>query len=94
MKRKKVTVYLDLSTHRWLAAYAKANSGDHRLGYGPARRVTARKLLTHAAFCVADFAGRKPGSWQALGALHIMMPAGYQERIAADVLAKLERRES
>ena len=79
MPRKTVTVNLDESTHRWLTELAKANSGTE-LNPG---QVSAAKLIAQAAFCMADYAGRRPGSWEADVARSLLFASGYQSPIGA-----------
>jgi hypothetical protein len=90
-KRKPtIVVKLDLSTWRWLNALANANSftefHDHE--------VTAAELLTQAAFCMADFAGRRIGSWEAEAGRNLLIASGYQGKIDPSKADKLHQVES
>lgn len=81
MKPKTVTikVELDASTHRWLNELAATNSHTE-LNAGT---VTAGQLLQQAAFCMADHAGRRHGSWEADVARQLLFASGYQQAIGA-----------
>lgn len=57
---KKISVTVDDSTYRWLLELANANGVN--IGEIEA---TPAGLLAQAAFCFADYAGRRPGSWEA-----------------------------
>ena|SRR5258706_389946 len=61
----RLTVDIDPSTFRWLTALAKANE------------VTPGTLLAQAAFCMADYAGRRPGSWEAGQAGEMLVASGW-----------------
>lgn len=87
MKTKTVTVKLDPSTHRWLNALAKANSHTE-LNAGT---VTPEKLLAQAAFCIADYAGRRDGSWEADVARSLLLASGYQQLMSAAQQQRLSR---
>ncbi len=76
-KSKKIIVEVDASTWRWLRAFARANSNtDIHPG-----KVTEADILAQAAFCVADHAGRRNGSWEASVAQSMMDASGYQESV-------------
>jgi hypothetical protein len=78
---KRITVKVTDSTFRWLTALAKANS-ENAAGIEP----TASALLSQAAFCFADYAGRRPGSWEADVGGSLLRSSGIHNEI--------ERRES
>jgi hypothetical protein len=71
---KKFPVFIQASgsTHRWLHALAKAN------------KTTIDDLLTQAAFCFADHAGRREGSWEADVAGSMLRSSGFQLGIPDD----------
>jgi hypothetical protein len=89
VKLKTVTVYLDSSTHRWLTALAKANS---KTDLNPGK-VNAAQLLAQAAFCFADHAGRRHGSWEAEAGRAMLFASGYQQPIGALKQTKMAERE-
>jgi len=51
--------------------------------------VSAAELLRNAAFCFADYAGRRDGSWEADAGRNLLMSAGYQEMIKWDKRERL-----
>ncbi len=87
MRSKKITVKVDESTYRWLTALAKANN-PNELYPEP---VDAGKLLTQAAFCMADYAGRREGSWEADVARQLLIASGYQKQVSYQVQGQLLR---
>lgn len=87
MKVKPVTVRLDESTHRWLSELAKANSNTE-LNPG---KINMAQLLAKAAFCFADHAGRREGSWEADVGRNLLLAAGYQQRPPALRRSQLAR---
>ncbi len=68
MRKKTLTVQVDPSTLRWLIALARAN------------KVEPATLLAQAAFCMADYAGRRVGSWEASQAGEMLVASGWQEQ--------------
>ncbi len=83
-KNKTVTVKVDESTFRWLNELAKAQRN---------REVTAAEFLAQAAFCMADYAGRREGSWEAdLG--RNLLKASYQADIPLRVRFRLSKWEA
>lgn len=87
MSTKKITVKVDESTFRWLKAFAKAQSGST---LNP-EKVTAGDLLGSAAFCIADHAGRRTGSWEAEVGRQMMVSSGYQNSIEGPALSDLHQ---
>ncbi|HVV01766.1 MAG TPA: hypothetical protein VHH88_10425 [Verrucomicrobiae bacterium] len=75
--KKAITVKVDESTYRWLKALANANSNSQLNQH----KVTPAELLAQAAFCFADYAGRREGSWEAEVGRNLLMASGYQESI-------------
>ena len=88
-KPKKINVQLDASTWRWLSALAKANSNTQLNQH----KVTPQELLAQAAFCFADYAGRRDGSWEAHAGAQLLTPSGYQEKINRVLVERLQKRE-
>lgn len=86
MKVKSVKVKLDASTWRWLRAYAKANSNTQLNNH----KVTPEDLLEQAAFCFGDAAGRRDGSWEADVGGNMLIASGFQAKIAADKIQRLQ----
>lgn len=84
MKVKEVKVKLDASTWRWLRAYAKANSHMQLTPH----KVRPEELLKHAAFCLADAAGRHHGSRGDVGQ-NLLLCCGFQEQIPAETIKRL-----
>ena len=83
MKRNKDTrtikVTMDASTWRWLRALARA----HEKSDLPLAPATPAGLLAQAAFCFADAAGRRPGSWEADVGRSMLISSGFQEDLRA-----------
>lgn len=79
MKKRKLTVELDVSTWRWLRALARANSNSKPFNEG--HTVTAEEMLAQAAFCFADAAGRRTGSWEASVGQSMLDSSGYQASV-------------
>jgi hypothetical protein len=84
---KKITVRLDLSTWRWLQALARANKSAEIL-MSPS---TPAGLLEQAAFCFADAAGRRTGSWEADVGRSMLVSSGFQEELSAADHARCAR---
>lgn len=72
-KNKKITVTVDASTWRWLGALARANQKADML-LAPSTR---EGILAQAAFCFADAAGRRTGSWEASVGQSLLDSSGY-----------------
>lgn len=89
MKTKIVTVEVDESTYRWLELFAKANCNTlvHEREIGPS------DLLKQAAFCFADSAGRRDGSWEAGVGRTLLQASGFQGQINWRDAEKLRERE-
>lgn len=85
MKTKTVTVKVDESTHRWLEAFAEANCNTELTP----RQIDASDLLAQAAFCIADYAGRRVGSWEADAGRQLMISSGFHETIGFDQAQRL-----
>lgn len=85
-------VRVDHATARWLNALARANSAH--------RDVRVRgfaALLEQAAFCLADCAGRRTGSWEADVARTMLIACGYVSSATERDLERLhaaDRRDS
>jgi len=77
MSQTIVEVPLDESTHNWLLELAKANN------------VQVCDLLAQAAFCFADNAGRREGSWEASAARAMLVSSGYAGFVDWDGRKKL-----
>jgi len=90
IKRHRVKLELDASTHRWLTAFAQANSNQPPLNAG---KVTVAALLSQAAFCMADYAGRRPGSWEASVAEGLLLSSGFQTRLPWSQQEKIHKLE-
>lgn len=75
---KTLRVRVSESTHRWLSALAAANV-ENRAGVGS----TAADLLAQAAFCFADYAGRRTGSWEAGVGGAMLISSGIQNPVSA-----------
>lgn len=73
-KSKTLKVEISASTFRWLRALARGNS---KTEMNPGV-VTVEDLLAQAAFCMADAAGRRTGSWEADVAQRMLESSGYQ----------------
>lgn len=72
-RARKITVEVDASTYRWLRALGRANDkAPNRLG-----EAGAEGILAQAAFCIADCAGRRTGSWEASVAESLLTSSGY-----------------
>jgi hypothetical protein len=84
---KTISVEVDPSTYRWLSALAKANSFNSIHNH----EVTPAELLAQAAFCLADYAGRRTGSWEANVGWNLAIPSGYQELVPMNKAAMLQR---
>lgn len=84
--KKRITVELDPSTLRWLQAFARSQGGTL------SGTATAESILAQAAFCIADYAGRRPGSWEADVAGNMMIASGWQDATApaAALVCKLK----
>lgn len=72
---------MSASTKQWLLAFVKANN------------VTVEEMLAQAAFCIADYAGRREGSWEAGVGGDLVMASGYQEAITSEERERLYKRE-
>src|SRR2546423_1916700 len=73
---KSITVKVDESTYRWLSAFASVQGKDENTT--KSRRATPAKLLAQAAFCMADYAGRRDGSWESDVAKQLLYASGFQ----------------
>ena len=80
-RERSVSLKVSASTHRWLTAFAKANG------------ITAGELLAQAAFCFADHAGRRSGSWEGSVAGDMARSCGYQQEIHWQARIKIIERE-
>lgn len=69
------------STRRWLNAIAKVNN------------TIPKALLEQAAFCIADYAGRRPGSWEAEVGRQLMSPSEFQKEISERTYSTLRRQD-
>ncbi len=70
-----ITVRVSPSTARWLRALARAGKPSWEKGRKP-DPCTPEELLEQAAFCMADAAGRRTGSWEADVARSLLMSSG------------------
>jgi hypothetical protein len=77
---KTIAVKVDDSTYRWLAALAKANSINNECGMED--QSTPGGLLAQAAFCFADHAGRRTGSWEAYVGRQMLDASGFQNEVS------------
>jgi hypothetical protein len=68
--RREIAVKLDPSTRSWLLALARKN------------KTTAAALLAQAAFCFADAAGRRRGSWEADVANSLLVSSGFSASVS------------
>lgn len=73
-KTKKLTVEVDVSSWRWLRALARANAKSDL----PLANSTPEGILAQAAFCFADAAGRRSGSWEADVGRNLLYSSGFQ----------------
>jgi len=72
-------VHLDPSTRMWLVALARANN------------TTPNFILEEAAFCFANSAGRRTGSWEADTGGNMLTACGFQKEIPGAVLDHVRR---
>lgn len=70
------TVRVSPSTARWLRALARAGKPRWEKGRKP-DPCTPEELLEQAAFCMADCAGRRTGSWEADVARTLLFSSGF-----------------
>lgn len=77
MKGRKLTIQLDESTARWLIALAHAN------------QTTGEAMLAQAASCMADYAGRRPGSCEADVGAGLLRSSGWEKPIGELALSAL-----
>lgn len=85
--KKTFKVKVDLSTWRWLRAFARANSNT-QLNQG---KVTPGTLLAQAAACMADHAGRDTDSWRSRSAQLLLDASGYQGAIKFNQQMRLQK---
>lgn len=79
MKHRIIKVKVDVSTWRWLRALARANSKATE--FQPAAKLTEADILAQAAFCFADAAGRRAGSWEASVGQSLLDSSGFQQTV-------------
>jgi hypothetical protein len=88
---KTIKVKVDDSTWRWLRAFARVNSHTQDNQH----KVTPAELLSQAAVCMAEHAGRDTKfNWRASVAARLLDASGYQKSIPFNQQEKLRKGES
>jgi hypothetical protein len=72
--KKRITIQVDADTYQWL----KRLENDLQHVHFPGEKVTMQALLQQAAFCFADHAGRRTGSWEADVGGRLLQSSGYE----------------
>lgn len=70
MRRKVLRLTIDEETWAWLLLIAQQTD------QAPAGKHTVPQLLAQAALCMADAAGRRPGSWEAEVGRNLLQRSG------------------
>ena len=88
---KRIRVEVDDSTYRWLVALAKANAVNNKCGME--LDSTPGGLLAQAAFCFADYAGRRTGSWEADVGGNLLIASGFQNAVVYEAYDRCTARD-
>lgn len=80
-----IRLRVDPPTARWLRALARANAGHLEV-----RERGVAAILEQAAFCLADCAGRRTGSWEAQVARELLTSSGFVSEAGWRDIARLQ----
>ncbi len=73
-RKRKIVLTVGPSTYCWLRALSRANKKAPLAVAGS----SVEEMLEQAAFCLADCAGRRTGSWEADVARSLLTSSGYR----------------